>query len=56
EVYSQLLYELGRGTPLWTPVCPRRDAPRSYKRNGVEIGDVGIITPHDGAFQYYFNI
>ncbi|KIM38086.1 hypothetical protein M413DRAFT_13045 [Hebeloma cylindrosporum] len=35
---------------------PGRDVPTRCKQTGVEIGDIGIITQHDGAFQYYFNI
>ncbi|KIM42502.1 hypothetical protein M413DRAFT_27244 [Hebeloma cylindrosporum] len=56
QVYSQLFRDVPDGIPLWTPMCPRREVSGSYKRNGIEIGDIGIITPQDGAFQCYFNI
>ncbi|KIM42458.1 hypothetical protein M413DRAFT_27209 [Hebeloma cylindrosporum] len=56
ELYLKLFEDLPEGTPLWTPMYPGRNVSRSYKRKGIEIGDIGIITPHDGAFRYYFNI
>ncbi|KAF7980089.1 hypothetical protein HWV62_39896 [Athelia sp. TMB] len=55
----------GCGYPMYYPEPPERD-PNSpedpncpltrRKRRGVSVGDVGIIRPVDGAFQYAFNI
>jgi len=44
----------GRGFPLWIPE-PNKRLPRIYRRKGINIGDVGIITP-SGAFSFLFNI
>jgi len=44
----------GRGFPLWIPE-PNKRLPRAYRKKGVNIGDVGIVTP-SGAFSFLFNI
>jgi len=44
----------GRGFPLWIPE-PNKRLPLVYQRKGINIGDVGIITPA-GAFSFLFNI
>jgi len=54
EVYARLLFLKGRGFPLWIPE-PHRNLPIVYRRKGVKIGDVGIITPR-GGFSFLFNI
>ncbi|PPQ89034.1 hypothetical protein CVT25_004676 [Psilocybe cyanescens] len=54
EVYEKQLSMKGRGFPLWIPE-PNRRLPITYRREGVSIGDVGIITP-SGGFSFLFNI
>ena len=51
DVYSTLLLQEGEGFPLWLPSPGERGDPE----NGINIGDVGIITPN-GAFYFLFNI
>jgi hypothetical protein len=43
DVYIKRFSELERGAPLYRP-CP------------VQVGDVGYIDPHDGFFQWLYNI
>jgi len=54
EVYSSQLLTKKRGYPLWVP-GPGMQLPIEYRRQGVSIGDVGIITP-TGKFDFLFNI
>jgi len=54
EVYARLLLPKRRGFPLWHPQ-PHRNLPAEYRRNGVNIGDVGIVTS-GGIFDFLFNI
>ncbi|KAF9479234.1 hypothetical protein BDN70DRAFT_993606 [Pholiota conissans] len=52
--YEKYLTLKGRGFPLWNP-SPMECLPLSYRRSGVAIGDVGLITA-SGAFLFLFNI
>lgn len=54
EIYERHLSLKGRGFPLWIPE-PNNRLPLAYRRRGINIGDVGIITP-SGGFSYLFNI
>lgn len=51
--YNQLLVKK-RGTPLWEP-GPNMVFPIAYRRNGISIGDVGILY-RTGDFAFLFNI
>lgn len=52
--YVRHLLPKGHGFPLWVPQ-PNLSLSEEYRRNGVCIGDVGIITA-EGAFDFLFNI
>jgi hypothetical protein len=54
EVYVRCLLPRKRGFPLWVPT-PHENLPEEYRKNGVDIGDVGIITSN-GVFDFLFNI
>ncbi|KAF8812950.1 hypothetical protein BYT27DRAFT_7207411 [Phlegmacium glaucopus] len=54
DIYERHLTPKGRGFPLWIPQPNHRLDP-DYRRTGIRIGDVGIIT-HSGAFSFLFNI
>jgi len=43
-----------RGYALWIP-APNKNLPFPYQSKGIQIGDVGIITP-SGGFSFIFNI
>ena len=53
-MYERHLWLKGRGFPLWIPE-PNKRLPRVYRKDGINIGDVGIITP-SGGFSFLFNI
>ncbi|KIM48564.1 hypothetical protein M413DRAFT_81374 [Hebeloma cylindrosporum] len=53
-VYETLLAPKERGYALWIP-APNKNLPLPYQRKGIQIGDVGIITP-SGGFSFIFNI
>ena len=48
------MYLKKHGFPLWIPQ-PNMRLPRSYRRQGVSIGDVGIFA-WDGSFDFLFNV
>ena len=54
EIYERLLQGKGRGFALYVPE-PNMHLPHAYQKIGINIGDVGFITP-DGAFSFLFNI
>lgn len=54
EIYERLLRRKGRGFALYIPQ-PNRRLPIAYRRVGIRIGDVGVIT-RDGGFNFLFNI
>jgi hypothetical protein len=43
----------GAGYPLYMPT-PYKGLPAAYRKKGIRIGDVGVITPN-GAFDFLFN-
>ncbi|KJA28706.1 hypothetical protein HYPSUDRAFT_33041 [Hypholoma sublateritium FD-334 SS-4] len=54
QIYQRHLELKQRGFPLWIPE-PNMRLPTSYRRIGINIGDVGIITS-SGAFSFLFNV
>ena len=54
DIYRSRLLVEKRGLPLWIP-GPDMSLPVVYRRTGITIGDVGIISPM-GDFDFLFNI
>lgn len=54
DIYARNLLS-HRGCPLWTPE-PNIELPESYRREGLRIGDVGVVVPEEGSFDVFFNI
>ncbi|KAJ7697988.1 hypothetical protein B0H14DRAFT_2549274, partial [Mycena olivaceomarginata] len=54
QIYSNQLLRLRRGFPLYIP-GPSEILPDEYRTSGVQIGDVGTVTP-EGLFECFFNI
>ena len=54
EIYYNQLLTKGRGSPLWIP-GPGTQLPLEYRKQGISIGDVGIIT-RSGRFDFLFSI
>ncbi|ESK87780.1 hypothetical protein Moror_15370 [Moniliophthora roreri MCA 2997] len=54
ERYARLFMMERRGYPLYFPE-PNDSLPIEYKRKGVQIGDLGLLT-EDGMFDFLFNI
>jgi hypothetical protein len=52
-IYRDLLLKKRHGLPLWTP--DPADNLEQHKKQGISIGDLGILTD-DGGFRYLFNI
>ncbi|KAJ3774189.1 hypothetical protein FB446DRAFT_771237 [Lentinula raphanica] len=55
ELYARMLLLSKRGYPLWKPKARSTQHPELYKRNGVHIGDVGLLSQF-GGFDYLFNV
>jgi hypothetical protein len=53
DAYARILLTKRIGYPLWIPEPANN--PRGYEREGVRIGDVGIIT-FNGGFRCIFNV
>ncbi|KAF8126569.1 hypothetical protein EV363DRAFT_577932 [Boletus edulis] len=53
DVYARHLLS-PRGYPLWTPEPSQQLL--AYRRDGLRIGDVGVVIPEDGCFDVFFNI
>ncbi|KAJ6451930.1 hypothetical protein C8R45DRAFT_883168, partial [Mycena sanguinolenta] len=54
EIYCNQLLRRRRGFPLYVPE-PSETLPAEYQVEGVQIGDVGTVTP-EGIFDFLFNI
>ncbi|KAK1226390.1 SCF ubiquitin ligase complex subunit cdc4 [Marasmius sp. AFHP31] len=54
EMYARLFYPLRHGYPLWCP-DPNDALSDDYKKIGIQIGDVGVVT-EDGGFDFAFNV
>ncbi|KAJ6451973.1 hypothetical protein C8R45DRAFT_916444 [Mycena sanguinolenta] len=54
EIYTNQLMRRKRGFPLYIP-GPSESLPEEYRETGIQIGDVGTVTP-EGLFDFLFNI
>ncbi|KAK7023038.1 hypothetical protein R3P38DRAFT_2957163 [Favolaschia claudopus] len=53
QIYAEVLLRQERGFPLCEP-APHSNLPEDYKRTGVSIGDVGLVTAE--GFDFCFNV
>lgn len=53
DCYARILLTKRIGYPLWVP--EPSEYPQEYHREGVSVGDIGVIT-FDGRFDFIFNI
>lgn len=54
QLYAKHLLPFGYGYPLWTPEPSHELLQR--RRDGLRIGDVGVIDLENGSFDVFFNI
>jgi hypothetical protein len=54
QTFVKELFSTERGYPLYLP-APYDHLPQVYKDRGIQIGDVGVLTP-GGGFLYFFSI
>lgn len=54
DIWYRNLAVKGRGSPLWITGTDL-NAPIQYRRSGIAIGDVGLISSF-GAFNFLFNV
>ncbi|KAJ7809811.1 hypothetical protein B0H13DRAFT_1539526, partial [Mycena leptocephala] len=54
EIYCNQMLRRKRGFPLYVP-GPQINLPTEYQKTGIQIGDVGRVTP-EGIFDFFFNI
>ncbi|KAF9556165.1 hypothetical protein CPC08DRAFT_591571, partial [Agrocybe pediades] len=54
-VYARSIIPFGSGYAPWNTYGMASPRPAQYLKNGVSIGDVGLIDP-GGYFAYMFNI
>ncbi|KAF5311135.1 hypothetical protein D9619_008056 [Psilocybe cf. subviscida] len=55
EIYQRQTQKFNMGYALWDPRPDQTVSASSYQRDGLDIGDVGMITSK-GNFHYYFNM
>jgi len=53
DIYARHLLSR-RGYPLWMPEPSHQLL--VYRRDGLRIGDVGVVIPEDGCFDVFFNL
>jgi len=54
DIYYHQLLVKRRGSPMWIP-GPDMNLPTEYRKEGINIGDVGILYRAEG-FSFLFNI
>ncbi|KAJ7673119.1 hypothetical protein DFH06DRAFT_1081948 [Mycena polygramma] len=56
NLYVILMLMRRKGYPMWCP-SPNlaQQIPIAHRKNGISLGDVGLITP-DGGFDFLFNV
>ncbi|CAA7271130.1 unnamed protein product [Cyclocybe aegerita] len=55
DSFSRCLLPLGHGFPLYSPVGNLTSRPQEHIKQGVSVGDVGLIDER-GQFTYFFNV